>query len=132
MMSKFDLNGAQIKVDAYNIAAIAHSINKAYCHAIGDDTQPAWKDAPMWQKESAINGVQAHLINDMTPDQSHNNWMAEKIAAGWEYGEEKDPELKTHPCIVAYEDLPLEQRIKDHLFKGVVEALKDLAKTHGV
>lgn len=25
---------------------------------------------------------------------------------GWTYGEQRDDELKTHPCLVPYEDLP--------------------------
>lgn len=30
---------------------------------------------------------------------------------------------KTHPCLVEYENLPPEQRAKDHLFKAIVDAL---------
>jgi hypothetical protein len=30
--------------------------------------------------------------------------MADKIADGWVYGEEKDEMLKTHHCIVAFEN----------------------------
>jgi hypothetical protein len=42
---------------------------------------------------------------------------------GWVYGETKDPVAKTHPCLVAYNDLPIEQQVKDHLFRAVVKAL---------
>jgi hypothetical protein len=42
------------------------------------------------------------------------------------YGEVKDAEKKTHPCIVPYKDLPPEQQAKDHLFKAVVSALAPL------
>lgn len=28
------------------IAQVAHEINRAYCQAIGDDSQPCWNDAP--------------------------------------------------------------------------------------
>jgi hypothetical protein len=51
--------------------------------------------------------------------------MADKVAAGWHYGEVKDAEAKTHPCMVAYEELPFEQRVKDHVFRAIVSALKD-------
>lgn len=107
------------------IARVAHEINAAYCRALGDDSQPSWDDAPEWQKESAINGVQAHLANpDMTPEQSHENWLREKYDTGWKYGEVKDPEAKTHPCIQSYDKLPAEQRAKDHIFKSVVDAMR--------
>ena len=43
-------------MEVKQIAEIAHNINRAYCKSIGDDTQPEWKDAPDWQKQSAISG----------------------------------------------------------------------------
>jgi len=106
------------------IARICHEVNRAYCQSIGDDSQPKWNDAPDWQRESAINGVLFHLENDVTPEQSHENWMREKVAAGWTYGPVKDPEKKQHPCMVPYHDLPLEQRTKDYLFRAVVDCFK--------
>lgn len=106
------------------IAQLAHEVNRAYCEAIGDKSQPAWADAPQWQKDSAINGVRAHLASDLTPEQSHEAWMAEKRAAGWRYGVVKDPVEKTHPCFCEYSRLPLEQRVKDYLFRGVVHVAK--------
>jgi hypothetical protein len=50
--------------------------------------------------------------------------MADKIADGWVYGEEKDEMLKTHHCIVAFEKLPEFQQKKDALFVNIVNTLK--------
>lgn len=107
------------------IAELCHEVNRAYCLSIGDDSQPAWKDAPEWQKESAVNGVVFHMENETTPEQSHENWMKEKAADGWIYGEVKDPEKKEHPCMVPYNELPAEQRTKDYLFKAIVDTFKN-------
>lgn len=107
------------------IARVAHEVNRAYCQSIGDDSQPAWKDAPGWQRDSAINGVRAHLVSDLTPEQSHENWLAQKEAEGWTYGPVKDPIRKEHPCFRPYSELPPEQRTKDHLFRAVVHALAE-------
>ena len=105
------------------IAAICHEVNRAYCESIGDNSQPRWTDAPQWQKDSAIAGVQAILANpDTTPEQSHEGWLAHKRADGWTYGPVKDPALKQHPCFVPYAELPPEQQTKDHLFGAVVRA----------
>lgn len=106
------------------IARVAHEVNRAYCTAMGDNSQPAWEDAPQWQKDSALLGVDLHLSGDHGPEASHESWMAQKVADGWVYGETKDPEAKTHPCIVPFADLPKEQQAKDFLFRGVVHALK--------
>lgn len=109
------------------IARAAHEINRAYCASLGDTSQPAWDDAPDWQKQSALAGVDMHLTNpDATPEQSHESWLAQKTADGWAHGEVKDPEKKEHPCFKPYADLPAEQRSKDYLFRATVHALKDL------
>lgn len=86
------------------IAMVAHEVNRAYCQAIGDHSQPEWGRAPLWQKESAIKGVIFHLD-------------------GWQWGPVKDPENKQHPCMVPFVELPLSQQVKDHLFRAVVQVM---------
>lgn len=109
------------------IAQIAHAINAAYCLSLGDTSQVAWDDAPDWQQQSALAGVEMHLANpDATPEQSHESWLAQKLADGWAYAEVKDAEAKVHPCIMPFDQLPLEQRVKDFLFRAVVHATKHL------
>ena len=109
------------------IAAEAHETNRAYCAALGDDSQAPWEDAPDWQKHSAFSGVQFHLENPGAGDSaSHDNWMALKEAEGWKYGESKDPEKKEHPCMVPFDKLPTEQQAKDALFRHTVHALAPL------
>ena len=34
-----------------DIARVAHQVNKAYCEALGDTSQPDWENAPDWQKK---------------------------------------------------------------------------------
>ena len=109
-----------------SIARICHEANRAYCITIGDNSQPSWEDAPEWQKDSAIAGVNYHYYNEnTTPAMSHESWMKQKVEEGWVYGELKDPVAKTHHCMVPYEELPFEQRMKDYLFKGIVDSFKE-------
>lgn len=104
-------------------AKIAHNVNQAYCEAIGDPTQTDWENAPQWQKDSCMNGVDFHLKFNTTPEDSHKNWMNHKITDGWKYGKVKDEILKTHPCMVPYDELPESQRVKDYLFKAIVDSI---------
>ena len=105
------------------IARVCHETNRAYCESIGDFTQRPWKDAETWQKASAEKGVEFALANpDAPPSAQHEAWLSVKVRDGWKLGPVKDPTKKEHPCIVPYNELPLEQRIKDHLFKAVVQA----------
>ena len=107
-----------------DIARACHEVNRAYCAALGDTSQPAWEDAPQWQKDSAMLGVELHVTNpNAGPEASHASWMAQKIADGWTYGAYKDPENKKHPCIVPFAMLPREQQAKDFIFRAVVHAL---------
>lgn len=108
------------------IARVAHEVNRAYCQALGDDSQPPWEEAPDWQIESAFDGVHLHTTNpNAGPEVSHQEWMNFKTQRGWVYGTEKDEEAKTHPCLVPFADLPVEQKAKDYIFRAVVHALKN-------
>lgn len=114
------------------IASIAHSVNRAYCQSLGDNSQPTWADAPAWQRNSAVAGVRTHLSNDLTPAQAHEVWMKDKESAGWTYGSEKNTDLKTHNCMIPFEQLPVELQIKDALFKSVVDGFKQSKESDNV
>lgn len=105
------------------LACAAHMANRAYCFGLGDTSQPTWESAPEWQKASARAGVRAALDPAQTPEKSHESWMAQKAAEGWTWGPKKDPDLKTHPCMVSYDQLPESQRLKDTLFLTVVRSM---------
>jgi hypothetical protein len=103
------------------IAELCHEVNRAYCTALGDTSQPPWASAPEWQTTSAVDGVLFHLAHpDATPEESHATWRQAKEADGWTFGPVKDAQKKEHPCIVPYAQLPVDQRAKDHLFIAVV------------
>ena len=107
-----------------DIAEVCHEVNRAYCQALGDNSQLPWKDAPTWQKESAIDGVRAIKANPgLPPSASHEGWLKEKEQTGWKYGLVKNPDKKEHPCFVPYEQLPIEQKAKDYIFSAVVRSL---------
>ena len=111
------------------VAQICHETNRAYCVSIGDASQLSWDDAAEWQRKSAIEGVQFALNNPTAPASAqHDAWLRSKQAEGWLWGNVKDPINKLHPCMVPYNRLPVEQRLKDYLFKAVVAAFS-LAET---
>jgi hypothetical protein len=85
-------------------------------------SQPGWHDAPEWQRSSARMGVDLHLSGDHGPEASHASWLKQKVDEGWVYGATKDPILKTHPCIMPFDQLPKEQQAKDFIFRAVVQA----------
>lgn len=56
----------------------------------------------------------------------HEIWALERINQGWTYGEKRDDVLKRHPCLIAYEDLPEEEKVYDR--NTSIETLKLILK----
>ena len=44
---------------------------------------------------------------------AHEVWAAQRIREGWTYGEKRDDVLKTHPCLVPYDQLPESEKEYD-------------------
>ncbi len=107
------------------VARICHEANRAICEAFGDESQLPWDDAAEWQRESAIRVVLFARDNPQaTPADQHEAWYAHKRADGWVFGPVKDAVAKTHPCLVPYDRLPPEQRVKDHVFRAICRAVE--------
>jgi hypothetical protein len=105
------------------VARVCHEANKAMQYIHGDPAPSLpWDCEPAEVRQSAIEGVR-HVRCGTTPRDLHESWCAFKRERGWAYGPEKDPEAKTHPCMVPYDDLPQEQKDKDQLFLLIVTAL---------
>lgn len=106
------------------IARVCHEANRAYCIEHGDLSHAPWDMASRELKQSGINGVTHTLANkNVTAEQMHESWSTEKKAKGWKYGALKAPDLKEHPCLVPYAELPEKDRLKDELFLAVARAL---------
>jgi hypothetical protein len=106
------------------IAQVCHEANRAFCAAIGDNSQVPWQDAPEWQRQSTVSGVRFHLANGGASDAAtHDKWLLDKENDGWRYGPVKDPIKKEHPSCVPFDQLPPEEQAKDRLFRAVVRAL---------
>jgi ryanodine receptor 2 len=43
----------------------------------------------------------------------HEVWAESRIDQGWTWGEERNDQRKTHPCLVPYEQLPEEEKDYD-------------------
>ena len=52
------------------------------------------------------------LVEQMSKN-VHEVWAETRISQGWVYGEQRNDELKTHPCLIPYEELPEEEKEYD-------------------
>lgn len=107
-----------------HIAEIAHESIRAYARSLGDHTLKFWQKAPKWQREALTAAVMWRVEHpEATPEQMHSDWMVKKMQSGWAYGPELNEDLKQHPSMIAYKDLPDGQRANDELFAAIVNAL---------
>ena len=52
------------------------------------------------------------LVEQMSKN-VHEVWAETRLSQGWTYGEQRNDELKTHPCLIPYEELPEEEKKYD-------------------
>ena len=57
---------------------------------------------------------------------THEVWAQGRIEEGWTWGPVRNDELKKHPCLIPYEELP--ENEKDYDRKTSVETLKMILK----
>ena len=106
------------------IAEVCHEANRAICESFNDLSLLSWDNAPQWQKKFSIAGVKFRLENPTrTLEQMHKSWMQQKLDDGWIYGIKEDKRLKTHPCLVDYEQLTPDQTVKDMVFWAIVDSM---------
>jgi RyR domain len=105
------------------VARICHEANRALQY-VQEDSLPSvpWDAESPEVMAGTTEGV-AMARQGTTPRESHWNWVRARIEQGWERGDDKDPERKTHPNLVSYEALPADQKDKDRLFLAIVTAL---------
>lgn len=53
------------------------------------------------QLSDELNGLVEAMAKNV-----HDVWAQSRIEQGWTYGPERNDQLKYHPCLVAYEELP--------------------------
>ena len=105
------------------VARVCHEANKALQY-IHEDPAPShpWNCEPDEIRQSVIDGVR-RVRRGTTPRQNHEAWREYRMARGWTYGPEKDPEQKTHPSLVPYDELPQAERDKNQMFLLIVTSL---------
>lgn len=52
------------------------------------------------------------LVEEMSKN-VHEVWAETRIKQGWKYGEQRNDELKTHPCLIPYEELSEKEKEYD-------------------
>ena len=108
----------------WKIARVMHESVRAWQKANGQAASPSWPRAPKWMRDASREAVLWRLNNPAAPASAqHDQWTAEKKAAGWKYGKTKSGVKKTHPMLVPYSDLPEVERRKDAMVGALIDSL---------
>lgn len=90
-----------------------------YDQAIFDDAQ----------RQRRIKAMQDCAANSTGDAERHESWMKMHLESGWVYGEEFDPQKKTHPNLKPWDELPPSTRSKARIFDFCAKAAKELSET---
>lgn len=56
-----------------------------------------------------------------SPEELHGSWLQAYFSMGWTHGDIYDPDAKTHPDLVPYDDLGQLEKDKDGVFVALCE-----------
>jgi RyR domain len=83
---------------------------------------------PWWEREEAFREQFLPVIEQQmgpgrsdSPEMLHEQWRESYENMGWQYGEVRDPEKKTHPDMVPFDQLGFAEQIKDEVFVRLCE-----------
>lgn len=100
-----------------DICRVIDSANRELSRSLNENVSlpfDTWSDqARANMKESVRQVITGEL---RTPKDCHDKWLKDRVNEGWSFGEVKNFTLKTSPCIVDYQELPEEQKVKDDMF----------------
>ncbi len=65
-------------------------------------------------------------LSEKLAENTHDVWAAGRVSQGWTYGEVRDDEKKTTPCLVPYSELPESE--KDYDRNTALQTLKLIQK----
>lgn len=65
-------------------------------------------------------------LSEQIAENVHEVWAASRMSEGWTYGQERNDELKQHPCLIPYDELP--ETEKDYDRNTAIQTLKLIQK----
>lgn len=80
---------------------------------------------PIDTKDVVLPVELEQLVEQMSKN-VHEVWADIRMKQGWIYGEQRNDELKTHPCLIPYEELPEEEKVYDR--NTCIDTLKFILK----
>ena len=82
-----------------------------------------YRPQPLRTEHVDLDGQLLELV-ELLAEHAHDIWARQRIDDGWSYGPARRDELKLHPCLVPYCDLPESEKVYDrNAVIGTVRAM---------
>jgi hypothetical protein len=88
-------------------------------------TQPPYVPKPISVDDVQLSPDLQCLLERLA-ENAHDVWAERREADGWTFGSQRNDEMKRHPCLIAYRDLPETEKNYDRVL--VVQTLKTILK----
>jgi RyR domain len=112
-----------MKLTSCQIAYLIHNITSHFPRTDGS-LVPVWCDLNDEQKQHAAQAVEKIMSSESrTPEELHNLWMEPLVSNGWTKGE-YNLNLKQHPSIMPFDELPDSEILKDELWYHLTECFR--------
>lgn len=118
MSKNIDIDRATINT----CAAAAHEAIRVFSQRLGRE-EPHWEDSGATHQLAIRSTTHNVLANGHNAEQVHMTWRVQMVEQGWTHGSVKDIEKKTHPAVLPYELLDLEQKVKNEMFVEIVQSV---------
>ena len=108
---------------AKEVAREAYEVNRIFCSVMGDGTRPEWENISEENRNQFVTEV---LEISAFPDMTFEKYCEDRFCAmgrsGWKHGPIENAEIKEHPYMLPYAQLPQKRQIKEQVFYLVVRA----------
>ena len=91
------------------LAACKNSHPKLLPEPVVSAARAAYMPAPP-DTDSILLPPQLLELTEQLAENIHDIWASGRLSQGWTYGESRDDDAKTHPCLVPYEQLSEEEK----------------------
>jgi hypothetical protein len=61
-------------------------------------------------------------LTERLAENIHENWSAQRMKEGWQFGPRRDDVKRMHPCLLPYKDLPENEKEYDRI--TAIETIK--------
>lgn len=106
-------------------ARLLHVAIQAVQSALKQEVSPDWELLTAAEQDMKAAHTRQMRREKVTARKAHESWMALRLSEGWTWGPVTDKARKVHSALCPFEEIPVEEVIKDVLYERLLAAMDD-------